>query len=112
MTYLVIGAAARDEGFQDRCWGSIVTMSNEVINSTLGSNTILSETGYDLTGQASKNQALNFVRGKAKASKEVIANFMLLNADISANPLGSADAAVQWQTKQIWENLVTIGYNE
>lgn len=111
MTYLVIGAAARDPVFQDRCWGSIVKMSNDIMNSTTGSATIMSDDGYDLTGQASKNQALNFMWGKAKASKEIVANFMLLNNDISSNPMGSAEDAVQWQTKQIWEDLVTLGYN-
>jgi hypothetical protein len=87
-------------------------MSSDIMNSTTGSATIQSETGYDLTGQASKNQALNFMRGKAKASKEIIANFMLLNGDVANNPLGSAEATLQWQVKQVWEAFVTLGYNE
>ena len=109
--YLVIGAAARDEAFQDRCWGSIISMSADVMNATLNSLTIQDSNGYDMTGEASKNQATAFISLKMKSSKETIANMMLLNSDINNAPMTAADAAFNWQTKEIWKRLVDVGYN-
>ena len=111
-TYLQIGNTSVDPEFQHRGWGCVIVLSSDIMNSTLGSGTIQDENGYDLTSQESKDQALAFVSGTAIATQEIIACFLLLNSDIANNPLGSPEASVLWQLKQVWKNLVDIGYEE
>lgn len=111
MTYEVIGASAKDVNFQNRCWGAVIEMSRDILAAVQDSNSIHDDASpsNDLTSEASKNQAKKLTRSQALITKETIANLMLLNGDVAANPMGSSEGTVQYQTKQIWITMVEIG---
>lgn len=109
MTYEVIGASAKDPNFQNRCRGSAIAMAADILNAVQDSGSIQDSKGGDLTTLASKNLAKNFCKGTHLFTDQALASLILLNYDVAANPMGSSEAAVQYQTKEIWLTLVEIG---
>lgn len=112
MSFQTIGDAAEDPVFQRRCKGSFIAMASAILAAPLNSNAVNSTKG-DLTTEACKNLALNFCKGTNLFTDEALASLMLLNVDVAADPLGSAEGpsegAIQYQTKEIWLDLVEIG---
>lgn len=109
MTFQVIGAAAKDPNFQNRCRGSVIELGAAIIAAATASGSIQNNSAQDLTTTACKNLAMNYCKGITLFTDQALASLMLLNADVAANPLGSDEYAVQWQTKEIWLTLVEIG---
>lgn len=109
MTYQVIGAAAKDPAFQDRCRGGAIELGRDIIAAPLASMSISSDAGADLTTTDCKNLAMNFCKRTNLFTDEALASLVLLNSTVAANPMGSLDSAVQYQLKQIWLTLVEIG---
>src|SRR5688500_13125479 len=109
MTYEVIGASAKDPNFQNRCRGSVIAMAADVLGAVQDSGAIQNSSGADLTTLASKNLARNFCKGAHLFTDQSLASLILLNYDVAANPMGVADGAIQYQTKEIWLTLIEIG---
>lgn len=111
MSYEVIGASAKDNNFQNRCWGAITELSRDIIAAPQDSRAIMDDAvpPNDLTQESSKNQAKKFTRLTQLATRETIANQILLNVDIAANPMGVEDPTILYQTKQAWMTFVEIG---
>lgn len=86
-----------------------MAMARDIIAAPLASNSITDDANNDLTTQSSKNQAMNFAKLLNLSTDRTIANLVLLNASIAADPLNSLDSDLQWQVKQIWMILVEIG---
>ena len=112
MSFQVIGAAAKDPTFQARCRGSFIAMASAILAAPQDSNAVSSTKG-DLTTVACKNLALNYCKGTNLFTDEALASLMLLNVDVAADPLGDpagpSEGAIQYQTKEIWLDLVAIG---
>lgn len=109
MTYEVVGSAGKDPVFQNRCWGAVMAMARDIINSVQDSGSITDDAANDLTQLSSKNQAKKFSKLQHLSTDRTIANLVLLNPTISADPANSLDTDLQWQVKQIWMTLVEIG---
>ena len=108
MSFQVIGSTGKDPDFQNRCWGGIMTCSVAIIAAPLDSNTVTGG-GADLTTQDSKDQALKFAKLSHLSSDRTIANLVLLNGTISANPGEALDSDIEYQINQIWTLLMAIG---
>lgn len=109
MTYQVVGAAAKDPAFQDRCRGAIISLGRDILAAATASNAIQNAALQDLTTTPCKNLAMNYCKGTALFTEQALASLILLNSDVAANPMGSLDGAVQYQAKEIWLTLVEIG---
>lgn len=86
-----------------------MAMARDIIAATLDSGSIMDDANNDLTQLSSKNQAKNFSKLQHLVADRAIANLVLLNPTIAADPLNSLDSDLQWQVKQIWMTLVEIG---
>lgn len=108
MTYQVVGEKGKNPDFQNRCWGAVMAMARDIMAAPLASSAIVDEAGNDLTTQSCKNQAANFAKLAHLSTDRTIANLVLLNSTISANPDQATDSDLQFQVKQIWMVLVEI----
>jgi hypothetical protein len=112
MTFQVIGAAAKDPNFQNRCAGSIISLAAAILAAPLAGGSIKNNALVDLTTTACKNLATNYCKGTNLFTDKAAASLMLLNSDVAANPTSAVQTvedAVAYQTKEIWLTLVAIG---
>lgn len=109
MTYQVVGESGKNPDFQNRCWGAVMAMAADIMNATQDSGSILDSQSRDLTSLSSKNQAAKFAKLSHLSTDRTIANLVLLNSVIAANPSGASDSDLQYQVKEVWMILVEIG---
>ena len=99
MALIDIFTAANDETFQGRCMAASWQTAQHVI---AGDN------GYDASAP-SKDFAYSLLRDQTRITAKQIAMQVLRNATIAGNVAGSTDSDIDWQVKQIWSDLVSIG---
>jgi hypothetical protein len=109
MTFQVVGEKGKNVDFQNRCWGGVMSVVVIILGAALNSNALQGVGGVDLTTQESKDQALKFAKLTHLSSDRVIANLVLLNPTIAANPDGVDDSAIEYQIAQSWLILIGIG---
>lgn len=109
MSYQVVGASGKSPDFQNRAWGAVMAMAADIIASVQDSASIVDAANNDLTSEASKNQAKKFAKLSHLSTDRTIANLILLNTTIAANPDSATDSDLQYQIKQVWMTLVEIG---
>jgi hypothetical protein len=109
MTYQVVGESGKNPDFQNRCWGAVMAMASDIMNTVQDSGSIMDSQSRDLTSLSSKNQAMNFAKMTHLSTDRTIANLILLNSVIAGNPTGALDSDLQYQAKEIWMTLVEIG---
>jgi|PlaIllAssembly_1097288.scaffolds.fasta_scaffold194525_2 hypothetical protein len=99
MAFIDIYNASQDASFQGRClvaaWG-------------VAQHVRADDAGYDLS-VSSKNYAVKLLRQHVVITKEQLAIQILRNGDIAANPSGALDDTLDWQTKNVWSELIDIG---
>jgi len=107
MAYADIWTHANDETFQGRCWAALWDIANKVAGA---------ESGYPAAGQASGQPeddeyfALKILRDSTKLSSRQLAQQVLRNATIAANPAVAADNDLAWQINNAsWSELRRIG---
>lgn len=99
MAFIDIYTAAQDETFQGRCMAAAWQAAQHVI---------AGDVGYDASLD-SKNFALKLLRDQSTITPRQVSMQVLRNGTISANVSGSTDSDIDWQTKQIWSDLMEIG---
>jgi hypothetical protein len=91
--------AANDETFQGRCMAAAWQTAQHVIAADAGYN----------TSQSSEDFAYSLLRDQARISPKQVAMQVLRNTEISSNVAASTDNDIDWQVKQVWADLVSIG---
>ena len=99
MAFADIFAAANDETFQGRCLAAAWQTAQHVI---------AGDEGYDVTAP-SKDFAYSLLRNQTRITAKQVAMQVLRNATITANVATSTDSDIDWQVKQVWADLVSIG---
>jgi hypothetical protein len=99
MAFSEIYLAANDAVFQGRCMAAAWQTAQHVI---AGDN------GYDVSAP-SKDFAYSLLRDQTRITPKQVAMQVLRNATIAANIAGSTDSDIDWQTNQVWLDLVSIG---
>lgn len=109
MTFQVVGESGKNPDFQNRCWGAVMAQSAEIMAATLNSSSVQDSLLRDLTTQDSKDLAAKFAKLTHLSTDRTIANLVLLNSVIAANPSGASDSDIQYQVKEVWLILKDIG---
>jgi hypothetical protein len=107
MAYADIWTHANDEAFQGKCWAALWDMCNKVASG---------ESGYPAAGMAAANPAedvsyaIKVLRDEARVTARQLAQQVLRNATIAANPSATADNDIAWQINNAaWAELRGIG---
>lgn len=107
MAYADIWANANDAAFQGRCWAALWDIANKVASG---------EAGYPAAGQESAQPeddeyfALKILRDESRITDRQLAQQVLRNATIAANPSTSSDNDLSWQINNAsWSELRRIG---
>lgn len=69
---------------------------------------IAGDEGYDASAP-SKDFAYSLLRDQTRITAKQVAMQVLRNLTIAGNVASSTDSDIDWQTKQIWTDLVSIG---
>jgi len=114
MGYFAIGQAAINVTYLERVKGCVLSLASPILSAETASGAIKDDQNNDLTTQACQNWCMNYLGGTAKATDSVIGAYLLMNADVAADPFGSvneatSDSAMQWQLKHVFLNLVALG---
>jgi len=99
MSFSDIYTAANDATFQGRCLAAAWQTAQHVI---------ASDEGYDVSAP-SKDFAYSLLRDQTRITAKQVAMQVLRNATIAANVSASTDSDIDWQVKQAWLDLVSIG---
>ena len=99
MAFADIYTAANDTTFQGRCMAAAWQTAQHVI---------AGDEGYDASAP-SKDFAYSLLRDQARISAKQVAMQVLRNVTIAGNVAGSTDSDIDWQVKQVWADLVSIG---
>ena len=99
MAFSDIYTAANNEVFQGRCLAAAWQTAQHVI---------AGDEGYDVTAP-SKDFAYSLLRNQTRITAKQVAMQVLRNATITANVATSTDSDIDWQVKQVWADLVSIG---
>ncbi len=91
--------AANNETFQGRCMAAAWQTAQHVI---------AGDEGYNAT-IPSKDFAYSLLRDQARISAKQVAMQVLRNLTIAGNVETSTDSDIDWQVKQVWLDLVSIG---
>lgn len=109
MSLQVVGSKSKDPNFQNRCWGAVMSSVRSILAAATDSNAVQGAGGADLTTDLSKAQARKFATLSHLSTDRTIANLVLLNSVIAADPDGVDDSAIEYQMNQIWLTLMDIG---
>jgi hypothetical protein len=111
MTYQVVGEKGKDPTFQNKVWGAVMAMARDIMAAPQDSGTIMDDATpqNDLTQLSSKNQAKRFAKLIHLSTDRTLANLVLLNPTIAADPDAATDSDLQYQVKQVWMTFVEIG---
>lgn len=99
MAFSDIYTAANDETFQGRCLAAAWQTAQHVI---------AGDEGYDVSAP-SRDFAYSLLRDQTRITAKQVAMQVLRNATIAANVAASMDNDIDWQVKQTWLDLVSIG---
>lgn len=99
MAFSEIYTAANDATFQGRCLAAAWQTAQHVI---------AGDAGYDASAP-SKDFAYSLLRDQTRITAKQVAMQVLRNTTIAANVGASVDNDIDWQVKQIWLDLVSIG---
>jgi hypothetical protein len=99
MSFLSIYTAANDDEFQGRCMAAAWITAQHVI---------AGDSGYDLSAP-SRDFSYSLLRNQASIIPKQVAMQVLRNVTIAGNIAESTDSDIDWQTKEIWADLVSIG---
>lgn len=99
MAFSDIYTAANDETFQGRCLAAAWQTAQHVI---------AGDEGYDASVPG-KDFAYSLLRDQTRITAKQVAMQVLRNATIAANVATSTDSDIDWQVKQVWLDLVSIG---
>ena len=99
MAFTDIYTAANDETFQGRCLAAAWQTAQHVI---------AADEGYDVSAP-SKDFAYSLLRDQTRITAKQVAMQVLRNATIAGNVASSTDSDIDWQVKQVWLDLVSIG---
>jgi len=99
MAYSDIYTAANDATFQGRCLAAAWQTAQHVV---------AGDEGYDASAP-SKDFAYSLLRDQTRITAKQVAMQVLRNATIAANVSTSTDSDIDWQVKQTWLDLVSIG---
>lgn len=99
MAFTDIYTAANDEVFQGRCLAAAWQTAQHVI---------AGDEGYDVSAH-SKDFAYSLLRDQTRITAKQVAMQVLRNVTIAANVATSTDSDIDWQVKQVWLDLVSIG---
>jgi len=99
MSFSDIYTAANDATFQGRCLAAAWQTAQHVI---------AGDEGYDVTAP-SKDFAYSLLRDQTRITAKQVAMQVLRNATIASNVATSTDSDIDWQVKQVWADLVSIG---
>ncbi len=99
MAFSDIYTAANDETFQGRCLAAAWQTAQHVI---------AGDEGYDVSAP-SRDFAYSLLRDQTRITAKQVAMQVLRNATIAANVAASTDNDIDWQVKQTWLDLVSIG---
>jgi hypothetical protein len=107
MSYANIWTHANDGDFQGRCWAALWDIANKVA---------AGDTGYPAAGQASAQPlddgayALKVLRDQSAVTARQLAQQVLRNATIAANPAAATDSDLAWQINNAsWSELRRLG---
>jgi len=99
MAFSDIYTAANDETFHGRCLAAAWQTAQHVI---------AGDDGYDVSAP-SRDFAYSLLRDQTRITAKQVAMQVLRNATIAANVVASTDNDIDWQVKQTWLDLVSIG---
>lgn len=99
MAFIDVYNAASNADFQGRCLAAAWQTAQHVI---AGDN------GYDASAP-SKDFAYSLLRDQARITPRQVAMQVLRNTTIAGNVADSTDSDIDWQVKQVWLDLVSIG---
>lgn len=99
MAFLDIYNAANDADFQGRCMAAAWQTAQHVI---------AGDAGYDTSPQ-SRDFAYGLLRDRSQITPRQVAMQVLRNTTISSNIAGAVDSDIDWQVKQVWLDLASIG---
>jgi hypothetical protein len=103
MAYSDIWTNANDADFQGRCWAALWDVANKVYES---------EAGFPAAGQegaGDSEYAINVLRDKTNITSRQLAQQILRNTTIAANPATANDSDIQYQINTEWASLRDIG---
>ena len=107
MTYATTWQYANDADFQGRCWAALWDIANKVANE---------DTGYPAAGQAAASSsddltyAARIQKDEANLTSRQLAQFVLRNSTISADPANSTDNDIAWEINNAaWAEFRRIG---
>jgi hypothetical protein len=112
MSYQQAGNAINSERFICRVEGCVIELAAAVMAAITGSGSIQDDALNDLTTTACQTWATNYIKGVTATTNTIIGKWLLLNATLAADPFGNGsgdDAAMNWQLKHVYLNLVAIG---
>lgn len=105
MAFIDVFNAASDADFQGRCLAAAWQTAQHVI---------AGDEGYDASAP-SKDFAYSLLRDQSRITPRQVAMQVLRNATIASKvatettPDTSTDSEIDWQVKQVWLDLVSIG---
>lgn len=99
MAFIDVYNAAENADFQGRCMAAAWQTAQHVI---------AGDGGYDAS-TPSKDFAYSLLRDQSRITPRQVAMQVLRNATISGNVAASTDSDIDWQVKQVWSDLVSIG---
>lgn len=99
MALIDIYTAASDETFQGRCMAAAWQTAQHVI---------AGDVGYDASAP-SKDFARSLLRDQTRITPKQVAMQVLRNTTIAADVATSTDSDIDWQIKQVWMDLSSIG---
>lgn len=107
MSYTAVWTNANNEAFQGRCWAALWDIANKVA---------AGNEGYPASGQVSGQPlddgayALKVLRDEARCTSRQLAQQVLRNATIAADPATATDNDIAWQINNAsWSELRRIG---
>jgi hypothetical protein len=107
MAYADIWTHANDETFQGRCWAALWDVCNKVA---------AGDAGYPAAGMAAASAdddaayAIRVLRDEARVTARQLAQQVLRNPTIAANPASAVDNDLAWQINNAaWAELRGIG---
>ena len=113
MTFQVIGTAAKDPNFQNRCRGCFIKIGSAILGAGVADGSIRAPvTNADLTTQDCKDLVLKYCSQTNKFTDQTLASFMLLSGSVAAAPYDETDDgeyAFEYQMQFMFMRLVGIG---
>jgi len=104
MAYIDIWTNANDATFQGRCWAAFWDVANKVYDG---------DVGFPAAGQEDAltdgSFALSILRDATAITSRQLAQQVLRNTTIAANPATAVDGDIKFQINNTWASLREIG---